>query len=505
MSSENSLSFFGAGGHSHDGSNSTLIDTTRYSIFDFSLGYLGSQARINSQSVRQRSFEDYIVRIINSQVLQPAGLNLDPDTLNGKIIRANTITSTEIQARTITSEEIKAATITANELTSNIVLINNIIRSNNFNGTFHSNGVINNSGTTGWGISYAGSSVFNNATIRGRLTAGDIYIPSVASPVFSVASSGALTATSATITGVLNSAAGSTVGPLTVQSEQVFASWDNKIVSLYTNNTWGGGGTPDNWARIGLGVKDTGSALSLYTSRGAYIFSSDTPPFWPYDGVTSLTKGRLLIADTRGVFLTASATNGRLDFRSGSSGITSGWGRIEANVDFLIISRKEATSSGSIFKFVSVPQDSAVNELFNVGNPTPGASGSAWEVLTWNTTLGTLGRTASSIRYKENINSLPDVGHIIDQLRPVSFIMKRGNETSVESEIARLADVQYGFIAEEVAEIDNGHLSVFQPSDGELIPADWRMRDMIAILVKEVQGLRQRVSDLELLNGNLQA
>jgi hypothetical protein len=160
MSSENSLSFFGAGGHSHNGVNSTLIDTTRYSIFDFSLGFVGSQARINSQSVKQRSFEDYVIRIINSQVLQPAGLSLDPDTLNGKTIRANTITSTEIQA----------GTITANELTSNIVLVNNIIRSTNFDGTFHANGVISNSGTVGWGISYAGSSVFSNTVIRGTVT-----------------------------------------------------------------------------------------------------------------------------------------------------------------------------------------------------------------------------------------------------------------------------------------------------------------------------------------------
>jgi hypothetical protein len=172
MSSENSLSFFGAGGHSHDGANSTLIDTRRYSLFDFSLGYKGSQTRINAQSTNQGAFEEYVIRIVNQQVLQPAGITLSPDTLDGQAIRANTITARELQANTITASEIASNTITATQLTSNIVLVDNIIRSNNFNGTFHANGVINSSGTVGWAISHAGSSVFSNTIVRGVLEAG---------------------------------------------------------------------------------------------------------------------------------------------------------------------------------------------------------------------------------------------------------------------------------------------------------------------------------------------
>lgn len=160
MSSENSLSFFGAGGHSHDGVNSTLIDTRRYSLFDFSLGYKGSQTRINTQSTNQSTFEEYIIRIVNQQVLQPAGLNLDPDTLNGKVIRANTITATEIQANTITANQIASNTITANELTSDIILVNNIISSSDFDED------------NGWLIASNGTAVFNGIIARGTLTAG---------------------------------------------------------------------------------------------------------------------------------------------------------------------------------------------------------------------------------------------------------------------------------------------------------------------------------------------
>jgi hypothetical protein len=123
--------------------------------------------------VKQRSFEDYVIRIINSQVLQPAGLSLDPDTLNGKTIRANTITSTEIQARTITSEEIRTGTITANELTSNIVLVNNIIRSNNYVGS-----------VSGWSIFSNGNAEFNNVKIRGDILSGAGVYAASNTPLF---------------------------------------------------------------------------------------------------------------------------------------------------------------------------------------------------------------------------------------------------------------------------------------------------------------------------------
>lgn len=158
--SENGVSFFGSGGHSHNGVNSTIIDVGSYSLFDFSLGYTGSQSRINRQSVNQNAMEDWIVRVINSKVLQPSGLNLAPDTLNGKSIRANTITADQIAANTITANEISANTITANELSTNLVLVNNTIRSN-----------IYTSGSTGWQIASNGKAEFSDITVRGNVYA----------------------------------------------------------------------------------------------------------------------------------------------------------------------------------------------------------------------------------------------------------------------------------------------------------------------------------------------
>lgn len=169
--SENAISFFGAGGHKHNGVSSTLISTTSYSLFDFNPGYIGSQSRITIQQGNQAALEEWVMGIVNTKVLAPAGLDLAPGLLSGKSIRANTITATELQANTITASEIAAGTITANELSSNIILVNNVIRSNNYNGTIAANGAITAGGNAGWAITSLGSAEFANASIRGSIVA----------------------------------------------------------------------------------------------------------------------------------------------------------------------------------------------------------------------------------------------------------------------------------------------------------------------------------------------
>jgi hypothetical protein len=149
---ENQVIFRRDGGHKHDGLTSSLIDYTRYSVFDFlpyPIAPPGSPRR-RFQDANEISFKSFIVSAIEERVLNPQGIR--------------------VQANAITAREIVAGTISANELSSNVVLVNNIIRSSNFDGTFHANGVINSTGTTGWGISYAGSSVFSNTQIRGTVT-----------------------------------------------------------------------------------------------------------------------------------------------------------------------------------------------------------------------------------------------------------------------------------------------------------------------------------------------
>jgi len=155
--SEGQVTFKRVEGHKHDGLTSTLIDTSKYSMFDF---IATENARDTSRAARQQNnknvLKTFIIDTIEGRVLNPEGIR--------------------IQANAISAREIIAGTITADELSSNIVLVNNIIRSNNF---------INNTTTqTGWAIYSNGTGIFNNIQIRGNLVAGTGVYANTNTPIF---------------------------------------------------------------------------------------------------------------------------------------------------------------------------------------------------------------------------------------------------------------------------------------------------------------------------------
>ena len=154
---EGQVTFKRTQGHVHDGLTSTLIDTSKYSIFDFTVAENGKDtSRKQSQENNVRMLKTFIIDTIEGRILKPEGI--------------------AIQANAITAREIVAGTITANELSSNIVLVNNIIRSSNF---------INNTTTkTGWAIYSNGNAIFNNVQIRGSLIAGDGYYAAANTALF---------------------------------------------------------------------------------------------------------------------------------------------------------------------------------------------------------------------------------------------------------------------------------------------------------------------------------
>jgi len=221
--SENTIVFSPAGGHSHNGRNSSLIDSTAYSIYDFSPTFVGTEVNPD-RAVRQENnriaFEDVIKRVVNNSVLAPAGIRLEPGSLNGSLIIANTITANQLAANTITADEIAAGTITATQLSSNIVLVNNVIRSNNYDGNIAANGVITANGTAGWAITSAGFAEFANTSIRGAVIANSVSTPGVRlfsngeifSNNFTVTANGNVTANNATIIGSINAGSSITLG-----------------------------------------------------------------------------------------------------------------------------------------------------------------------------------------------------------------------------------------------------------------------------------------------------
>lgn len=173
--SESSVVYFSAGGHVHDGIGSSIIDTSKYSVFDFGFGIVGTNNdRINKQNINQIAFKNFVIKTINESVLEPAGIVLQDDIINSRNIIAGSITSTEIAANTITANNIAAHTITSNQIDVNGVLASSIVLTN---GDFwNSNGSFSLGGSNG--VTYDGNAVLigANVIITAELNADSITV-----------------------------------------------------------------------------------------------------------------------------------------------------------------------------------------------------------------------------------------------------------------------------------------------------------------------------------------
>jgi hypothetical protein len=236
--SETGIAFFSAGGHNHDGINSSIIDTTKYSIFDFNFGLISTNsARLNNQGRNEQAFKDFIIRTVNQSVLEPAGVVLQDNIINSRNIISGSITSEEIAANTITANNIAANTITGDLIAANTIAGNSIVAgsitatqieanalvTDNLlltNGDFwKSNGAFRLGGTTG--ITYSGSGTVNfgsGITITG-----------------SIASTG--TISGGTISGGFVTGAAISGGSITA-SDGSIGGWSMSGSSLSANNTF---------------------------------------------------------------------------------------------------------------------------------------------------------------------------------------------------------------------------------------------------------------------------
>ena len=488
---ENQVVFRRDVGHNHDGLTSSLIDYKKYSVFDFvpfPIAAPNSPRRV-FQDNNVRSFKSFIVSAVEERVLNPQGIR--------------------IQANAITAREIVAGTITANELTSNIVLVNNIIRSTNFDGTFHANGVINSTGTTGWGISYAGSSVFNNATIRGRLTAGDIYIPSVASPVFSVASNGALTATSAAISGVLTAGVNSTIGGWTADSSRLFRQSANNLMELVSVSdprtssvlriVW------DNFpaaqrtiltstvsaSGFGFSTNATGLSSGLgYLTKTAAITASGDLELNEDNG--TVNPANIESTAVRASGITTSGFVSASTFLSAGTTITAG-GNISTSGTLLAFSYKGTTadidSGSSNFATVAIRRNyTGVSDkrfiTFLRGSTEVGrikyvdGNGDKIEYL-----------TTSDGRLKKDIKPIQNALEIINKIEPVSYVFKSGSSE------------EHGFIAQDMYEVYDKVVSKPLTDDERWMLNYAGMTPLLTAgikdLHKEITQLKKRINELE--------
>jgi len=164
---EAGISFYPAGGHNHDGQSSSLLDFSKYSVWDWEWDFITSATplRAGRQLEHYQSFVQTIGEVVSQSVLTPAGLTLLPGSLLGSTIAAGTLAATSLHANSITADQISAGAITGDLLNANVVLVNQVIQSNNYSPN-----------VSGWAIFGNGDAEFANTSIRGTLTAVELQI-----------------------------------------------------------------------------------------------------------------------------------------------------------------------------------------------------------------------------------------------------------------------------------------------------------------------------------------
>ena len=465
--SENAISFYASGGHAHDGVTSSLIKTNSYSIYDFNPSFIGDNPeRRRAQVNNYNSFRQLVVNTINSTVLEPAGIVLQDNIINSRNIisgsitateiaantitadniAANTITASEIAANTITANEISAGAVTASELAANIVLVNNYITSNNFNGTIAANGAVTSAGTTGWAVTSFGHAVFDTTFIRGSLSASEVLTPGVdiysngtlaggsftlygngqivtSSGNFSVDASGNLYAENATIYGEINATSGSISGNLVA-----------------------------------------GGTITSTDINGVNIFGSNIT------GATYIQVG---------------------DLASGYVFLTTG-GQITAKGS--IFSFAEITSATEISSGNIVSAGGAVTTPYLIFSGT--ATGAGSSVI--RRSDGYLLIQSSRRELKSNIEDISDSLNKIAALRPRVFNWKpqEDDPDDLFHREIKLNHKTMGFVVEEVADASPEYLEYSIKND-ELDAHYWKPHDFIALSIQGIKDLAVKVNQLE--------
>ena len=492
MVSENTIFFYpGRGGHSHDGENSSFIDTSKYSLFDFSWGLLGDPDRQASQDRNYNSFKDFIINTVNQSILNPAGLVLQPGIVNGTAhIVSRSLTTELIAANAITANEILANTITANELAANLVLVNNIIRSNNFDGNVAANGAITSAGTVGWAVSGHGQAVFDTTFIRGSLVASSVSTPGVdidangnltantfalyangaivtSSGNFSVNASGNLTANNADITGTIYATSGG-IGNWDISGGNIISS-DGQI-SLIND-----AGDTVIIAQSAIGTFAAMNSDGSITLQNGSFGSSQVMNGASYYVVDSI--GRALTITGSGI---SSNLYGTVLSASGGASLLDGYAANNDEDDGGSIPIRGADASVRARYFVT----------------TGGVTGSGSTII--RRSDGYILVQSSRRDLKTNIEDISDSLNKIAALRPRIFNWKP-QDNDPDDLFHREIKPNHktmGFVVEEVAEISPEYLEYSIKND-ELDAHYWKPNDFIALAIQGIKDLSAKVDQLE--------
>lgn len=519
MASENTIYFYpGRGGHSHDGENSSFIDTSKYSLFDFSWGIFGDPSRIADQTRNYISFENFIIDTVNNAVLKPANISLQPGIVNGSAhIISRSIEANSIATGTLTANEISANTITSNELTANFVLVNTIIASGDFNGTFNANTfALSNIGTDGWAITSAGDAVFTNGFFRGNLEIGandywysngafalggntgifrnigggitlganvtiqgGVVATSVATPGIDIDSNGNLTSNASTFgiyaNGAIFTSSGNfsvdAYGNLSAENAQIRGEISSDTFVTHTNFAGAG-----SWTRPTVLIDNANNRLEVNSTAGGLRITADSVLryasgssfyniLWDFDGGTYSFLGTIYVGDIEvsGVVCDNISSTGAVDMDTGG-------------INGIGIAYPGCTTGPGTANYMGLVWDN------------PNIRGTVDNVVS--AVLGTV----SDIRSKANIVNAPNswVLKTLNNLRVVEYNpVDVVNINNTEQKPKRL-----GLIAQEMVDVFPELVTSANPDNPDaFLSVDYL--GLVPHLIQAVQDLNNRVKELE--------
>ena len=451
--SESTIVFYN-GGHSHDGVSSSLVDTDEYSIYDWTVGYVGSGSRLSRQQTNFNALKEVITNVVVDSLLGPTGIRLAPNTLHATVI--------------------ESGTISANQLSANIVLINNVIKSNNY--------VAN---TSGWAIHGNGFAEFDFAVIRGTVVADSIYINALnywySNGTFSVGVANNImlfNGTNLELTGTVIATAGQIAG-FTI-------SGDNLIT----------GGAFAGSIELGPTSYSGAPALHIESSAGdSYVFGDSIQ-------IEHISNGGLidLSATNRQIIVSNGSTSTTIDHDSVTSdtffGNLSGNASTADNADNADELDGYAISTGFGAANTIAPREGDASIGAQYFRFNGGVTGTGSVII--RRSDGYILVQASKRELKENIEDIPDALLKILSLRPRQFNWKRtlDDPDDIYHQQIKYNHKTMGFVVEEVQEANPEYLE-YSIKDGELDGHYWKTNDFIALAIQGIKDLSAKVTSLE--------
>lgn len=484
--SETSINFTNSqeSGHKHDGIVSALIDTSKYSVFDFSpsLIDISDPNRRNIQQSNLDSLRTFVVNVINGSTISPEQIN----------IKANTITSTQIAAGTITSTEIS----------SDFILVNNQISSNNYV-----------AGSDGWLISSNGFAEFSNITIRGAVNSNTGVIGG-----WTIASNGFSSNTSYSnggidrISTITMAPAQNSAGTSFLLAQETYTSG---TINVTQYNSLGG----QRVISSGIYVdSSTSQTQTLTTSLEQYTISISDALKWtsnntaisskittidPYD---ALFSGNIEATGT--VYSPGSFTSG--------TGYSAPSGGSAASPKYSFTGDTNTGMYSSTADRIEIAAG-GTDHIISVSGSSYFAAGTTTNTGTWRVGIfNSLLTVSSNENLKNTIKDLDgELAHqVLEQIRPVSFYWNPLPDDSPETAELRPYDLHIGFIAEWMADVDAPFsLAEFKPpnTDGmtpeeaasavsdltQWTPTYWKEPHMISLLTAGLKYTQSKVVQLE--------